>query len=137
MSGDDPAAPTEPAMALEKLHPIFPRADFDVSEAFYARLGFETVFKSSEAGYLLLRRDAVEVHFFLKPDNDKWTSDHGAYLRPADVDALSAEIAALDLPSEGIPRFHPAEDKPWGIRELALLDPDGNLIRAGVDIQTT
>jgi hypothetical protein len=23
------------------------------------------------------------------------------------------------------------EDKPWGLREFALVDPDGNLIRVG------
>jgi catechol 2,3-dioxygenase-like lactoylglutathione lyase family enzyme len=26
------------------------------------------------------------------------------------------------------------EDKPWGMRELALVDPDGNLIRAGQEM---
>ena len=57
-----------------------------------------------------------------------------AYLRPADVDALDAEWAALGLPAAGIPRLVRAEDKPWGMRELALIDPDGNLIRAGQEL---
>lgn len=121
-------------MKLEKLCPIFPSADLDASERFYERLGFRTVFKSHDAGYLLMKREAAEAHFFLKPGHDKWTGDHGGYMRPDDVDALSAEVAALELRSEGIPRFHAAEDKPWGMRELTILDPDGNLIRAGQEI---
>jgi hypothetical protein len=28
------------------------------------------------------------------------------------------------------------EDKPWGLREFAVVDPDGNLLRIGQVIQT-
>lgn len=62
-------------------------------------------------------------------------NDAGAYLRAEDVDALGAEWAAAGLPAEGIPRLVPAGDKPWGMRELALIDPDGNLIRAGAPVR--
>jgi catechol 2,3-dioxygenase-like lactoylglutathione lyase family enzyme len=117
---------------LEKLSPIFPARDIAAAEAFYARLGFETVYRDEE--YLLLRRDAAELHFWREPSHDPRAGAHGAYLRPGDIDALSAEIAALGLPASGVPRFHPAEDKPWGMRELALIDPDGNLIRAGREL---
>lgn len=118
---------------LEKLSPIFPARDIAAAEAFYARLGFETVYRD-DAEYLLMKRDGAELHFFLAPDLDPRCNDHGAYLRLSDVDALSAEIAALGLPERGAPRFHPAQDKPWGMRELALIDPDGNLIRAGREL---
>jgi catechol 2,3-dioxygenase-like lactoylglutathione lyase family enzyme len=118
---------------LEKLSPIMPSADIHATEAFYGRLGFHTVYKDP-AAYLLMKREAAEVHFFHKPAHDKWTCDHGAYLRPSDIDALSDEWSHLKLPQSGIPRFEPAADKPWGMRELALLDLDGNLIRAGQEM---
>ena len=35
------------------------------------------------------------------------------------------------LPSSGIPRIDRLENKPWGIREFAIVDPDGNLLRIG------
>ncbi|MEM9013247.1 MAG: VOC family protein [Pseudomonadota bacterium] len=119
---------------LEQICPILPSSDFDVTEAFYARLGFQTWYKET-GQYLLMNRDRVEVHFFHHPTHVPSESDHGAYLRPADIDAFSAEVAALGLPSaDAFPRFWPAEDKPWGMREAAIWDPDGNLIRAGQEL---
>ncbi len=114
---------------FEKMAPIMPSRDIDVSERFYGRLGFRTVYRDD--AYLLMKRDLAEVHFFLHRDHRPEASDHGAYLRPSDIDALSAEFTALALPSSGIPRFQPVEAKPWGMRELIIVDPDGNLIRAG------
>ena len=38
------------------------------------------------------------------------------------------------LAAEGIPRVTAPEDKPWGMREFALVDPSGNLIRVGHDL---
>ncbi|MBA3326218.1 MAG: VOC family protein [Rhodobacteraceae bacterium] len=118
---------------LESFSPILPSRDLDAAEAFWARLGFATVYKDA-AEYLLMRRDGAEVHFWLKVDLDPARNDYGGYLRPSDVDALDAEWNALGLPSAGIPRLVRAEDKPWGMRELALVDADGNLIRAGHEL---
>lgn len=117
---------------LEKLSPILPARDIAQTEVFWQRLGFDTVYDDAE--YLLMKREGAEVHFFHHPALDPATCDHGAYLRPSDVNALDAEWAALGLPSSGIPRLVRAEDKPWGMRELALLDLNGNLIRAGQEL---
>ena len=114
---------------LEKLCPILPARDLAATEAFWQRLGFHTEYLDAE--YLLMKRDGAEVHFFAHPALDPAANDHGAYLRPADITALHAEWSALDLPATGIPRYHPLADKPWGMAELALIDLNGNLIRAG------
>lgn len=114
---------------LERLSPILPARDIIAAQAFYAAIGFQTVFLNGD--YLLMTRDQAEVHFFRHAELDPYANYCGAYLRPGDVDALSREIAALELPRKGIPRFEPAQDKPWGMREFALIDPDGNLIRGG------
>jgi catechol 2,3-dioxygenase-like lactoylglutathione lyase family enzyme len=117
---------------LEKLSPILPARDITGTQAFWQRLGFVTIYIDGE--YLLMKREGAEVHFFLHGDHDPFKGDHGAYLRPADINALDAEWARLDLPSSGIPRLERAADKPWGMRELALLDLNGNLIRAGQEL---
>ncbi|MBD1204985.1 MAG: VOC family protein [Rhodobacteraceae bacterium] len=117
---------------LEKLSPILPARDIAGTESFWSRLGFETDYLDDE--YLLMKRDGAEVHFFHHAALDPAQNDHGAYLRPADVDALDTEWAALGLPTSGIPRLMRAEDKPWGMRELALIDPNGSLIRAGQEL---
>ena len=44
------------------------------------------------------------------------------------------EFARLKLPSEGIPRLTAPVDQPWGMREFALVDPSGNLVRIGHDL---
>ncbi len=117
---------------LEKLSPILPARDISETQTFWPRLGFTTIF--IDAAYLLMKREGAEVHFFHHPTLDPITCDHGAYLRPSDINALDAEWAALSLPATGIPRLERATDKTWGMRELALLDLNGNLIRAGQEI---
>ena len=119
---------------LEKLCPIMPSGDIARSEAFYSSLGFFTVYKEIDQ-YLLMKRDDAEVHFFFKETHQPKDSEHGAYLRPSDVNAFSEEVEELGLPADkGWPRFWPAEDKDWGMREAVIWDPDGNLIRAGQEI---
>jgi catechol 2,3-dioxygenase-like lactoylglutathione lyase family enzyme len=115
---------------LEKLSPILPSRDLEAAEAFWARLGFATVYKDA-AEYLLMKREGAEVHFWLDRELEPTRNDAGAYLRPSHIDALDAEWGTLGLPATGVPRLVRVEDKPWGMRELALVDPDGNLIRAG------
>jgi hypothetical protein len=117
---------------LEKLAPILPARNIPDTQAFWQRLGFLTIY--IDASYLLMKRDGAEVHFFLHKDLDPFKCDHGAYLRPSNIDVLDSEWAKLGLPVTGIPRLERATDKPWGMRELALLDLNGNLIRAGQEL---
>jgi hypothetical protein len=49
----------------------------------------------------------------------------------ADVESLYTAFSAAALPSRGIPRMDAIEDKPWGMKEFAIVDPDGNLLRIG------
>ena len=42
--------------------------------------------------------------------------------------------AALSLRSEGIPGLTAPVDQPWGMREFTLVDPSGNLVRVGHDL---
>jgi uncharacterized glyoxalase superfamily protein PhnB len=46
-----------------------------------------------------------------------------------DADGMHQELVAL-----GVPNLHPVEEKPWGMKEFALIDPHGNLIRIGQEI---
>ena len=116
---------------LEKFCPTFPSRDLAATAAFYQQLGFETLGLYPEEGYLLIHCQGHELHFWRHPDHRPETSDHGAYLRVRDANAWSDELVAKDLPTEGIPRVTRSENKAWGMCELAIVDPDGNLIRAG------
>ena len=55
-----------------------------------------------------------------------------AFYERLGYEEVHAEYAALGLPAEGIPRLHGApEDADYGLREFAVVDPDGNLLRIG------
>ena len=41
------------------------------------------------------------------------------------------DLAIPGLPKRGIPRMDGIDYKPWGMRELAVFDEDGNLLRVG------
>jgi len=47
-----------------------------------------------------------------------------AYIILDDVDAFYRTIAA-----RGVPVLEPPEDAPWGVREMMVIDPDGNRLR--------
>jgi catechol 2,3-dioxygenase-like lactoylglutathione lyase family enzyme len=103
----------------------------DDSVAFYARLGFEGGTHEFDSGYAILRRGAVELHFVRHDSLVPEESFAGCYLRVGDVDSFYRSCAAARLPNSGIPRMDPLVDQPWGLREFAIVDPDGNLIRIG------
>jgi len=112
---------------------ILPCNNLDVSERFYNRLGFERPdserppsgepdtyrrLSNGKGGYLHLT-DAVEG--WLVPDRNPF----GLYLYLEDVDSLAAEFH-----DEILGKSAP-EDKPWGMYEFALSDPDETLVRVG------
>jgi catechol 2,3-dioxygenase-like lactoylglutathione lyase family enzyme len=123
-----PAARTEP---VDVAIPILPCRSVAATVGFYARLGFEGGAHASDARYAILHRGPLELHFFTHEALVPAESSAGCYLRVSDVEAVHRAFAAADLPRAGIPRMDALEDKPWGMREFAVVDPDGNLVRIG------
>jgi catechol 2,3-dioxygenase-like lactoylglutathione lyase family enzyme len=117
MSHADIAIPQLPSRSLEK------------TCAFYRRLGFDA--EIIGADYAILERGPLEVHFFLHRQLEPAASAFGCYLRVGDVAAMFEAFAAAGLPTRGIPRMDRLEDKPWGMKEFAVIDEDGNLLRIG------
>lgn len=115
--------------------PILPCRSVESAVSFYKNLGFEGGPHEFNREYVILRRGSVELHFFLHPELVPSDSSAGCYIRVGDVDALHAAFASAQLPSRGIPRMDRLEDKPWGLREFAIIDPDGNLLRIGQMIE--
>ncbi|MEM1429006.1 MAG: VOC family protein [Pseudomonadota bacterium] len=114
--------------------PLMPSRDLAETARFYAGLGFEAVNRYAEERYLIVAREGVELHFFDAEGRAPDQSGSGAYLRTGDAAGWSAAVAALGLPGTGVPRFSAVEDKPWGMREFSVVDPDGNLLRVGQDM---
>jgi catechol 2,3-dioxygenase-like lactoylglutathione lyase family enzyme len=119
-------------LTLQSAVPILPSRDLDETHVFYERLGFH-MSGAVYDGYLLLRREAAEIHFFLKPDVDPLTTDFSCYLRVDGADALYEEWAAQRIPHDAATgsRLVAPVDTDYGMREFALIDPNGNLLRIG------
>ena len=111
--------------------PILPSRSIEATVEFYRRLGFEGGPHEFNASYAILRRGQIELHFFEHEALVPAESFAGCYLRVGDVEALYRAFAAASLPARGIPRMDALEDKPWGLREFAIVDPDGSLLRIG------
>ena len=84
--------------------------------------------------YAILTRGTIELHFFTHKELLPAESIAGCYIRVSDMDSLYQAFALAELPRTGIPRQDVLEDKPWGMREFAIVDPDGNLVRIGQTI---
>src|SRR5579862_8242762 len=96
----------------------------------YRRLGFTISAAGSpdvgDAEFAIAARDGVELHFALKRDHDPSLTAMWVYLRVEDADELAAEFAAA-----GTQPQRAVHDTEYGMREFALIDPDGNLLLFG------
>jgi catechol 2,3-dioxygenase-like lactoylglutathione lyase family enzyme len=101
---------------------IIPCVDLDASRDFYARLGFAVTSDYASHGYRILHdRQGASVHLTrveaaaVEPER----TAYGLYFYSEEIDALAAEFGCR------------VESKPWGLREFAVSDPSGTLVRVG------
>lgn len=111
--------------------PILPSRCLSDTITFYQRLGFGGEILGADDAYAILERGTVELHFFLHPGLIPAESFAGCYVRVLEARDIYKAFALAKLSSTGIPRIQTIEDKPWGMREFAIVDPDGNLLRIG------
>lgn len=122
-------------MRTERAEPILPARSLEETRAFYEALGFVSWWKGGgPSDYAIVSRGHLVVHFAADPGLIPGKSDTSCYWRVKDADRLYQEFAALKLASEGIPRLTAPVDQPWGMREFTLVDPSGNLVRVGHDL---
>lgn len=111
---------------LREVVPVLPTADLDRALAHYEALGF-SVERFAGGGYAFAARGAVHLHLSQVDGLDPATSNVSAYLYVDDAGALHAEWSASGVGG----RFVAPTDTPYGLREGAHVDPDGNLLRFG------
>ena len=110
---------------FQAVHPVLPSKDVAAAVAFYVqRLGFALLFQDAEdPRYVGVGRDQVELHLQWH-DPEEWSAVERPMLRfvVADVETLFEEYRTQDV-------FHSGtaiRDTPWGTREFAFYDRDGN-----------
>ncbi len=106
-----------------------PARDFDKTEAFYTRLGFETRFRNE--GWMIMGFGDTQVEFFPHPEVDPKASWFSACLRSQDIEALHARFSKAGLPTDrhATPRLTEIFKLDNAPRMFALVDEDGSLWR--------
>jgi catechol 2,3-dioxygenase-like lactoylglutathione lyase family enzyme len=121
----------------ERTVPILPSRDLSESLAFYEALGFENRgAPPDDWDYLILGRGGLEIHFYLAPDVDPLTTDASCYAFVDDVRVLYDEWVGVVVPDRetGSRLIAPLETD-YGMREFAVVDRSGNLVRVGSPIE--
>ncbi len=116
--------------ASEKSIPVLPSRSLRRTVKFYEKLGFAGTLLASDT-YAILTRGDLEIHFFPHPDLIPQECYAGCYMRVSEVDSLHLAFTPAGLAELGIPRMERVEEKPWRMREFALIDEDGNLVKFG------
>jgi hypothetical protein len=98
--------------------PVLPSRSLPGTLAFFARLGFEGEILGEGDAYAILTRGDLELHFVLHAALVPAESWAGCYLRVADVESLYKAFLEAGLPRRGM-------------REFAIVDENGNLLRVG------
>ena len=115
--------------------PILPSQSVADTLTFFKQLGFDGTLCGAGNSYAILTRGTVELHFFTHPELSPAESIAGCYIRVVHVESIYQAFLLADLPQRGIPRLDPLENKPWGMKEFAIVDPNGNLIRIGQTLE--
>ena len=145
-----------------KAEPILPSASLTRTLEFWTGLGFSTGLWEDDEGYAWVfpgndSSAGIHIDYSLTEDHNPFLFMGMAYLTVADVDAVYEAVAnagvadeALDDQGmfrrstrelrerwelgESLARYTRPINQSWGKRELALFDPDNNLIRIGAAI---
>ncbi|MCJ0765075.1 bleomycin resistance protein [Variovorax terrae] len=107
---------------LQATIPVLASLDLRETESFYReRLGFTPRLRAPD--YLIVEREGCEIHFWLCAER-RIAENTSCYVR-GDTRALHRDFGhrGLALPAP--------EVRPWGMRELYVIDPHGNLLKFG------
>lgn len=120
-------AATDHGVRFGRMAPGIVVRDIERALAFYRDiLGFTKTFENGNpVGFMILKRDAAELHLNLQRDHKAGTHNV-AHLMVENVDALHARCQAA-----GVRIIKGLRDKDFGLRAFVLEDPDGNRIDVG------
>ena len=148
------------ALWAGRADPILPTASIPRIVEFWSALGFTTAIWPDDDGYAWVRPGPVggiSMDYTLNEELDPFMHSGMAYLTVPDVDAVHASIMATgvvfdSISDDGLFRYSMNDlrerwslglsiarvtrpiDQVWNKREIALFDPDNNLIRIGSPI---
>lgn len=117
----------------ERAVPILLSRDLSETLTFYETLGFENRGAPPEDwGYLIIGRGDAELHFTLDSSVDPLRTASMCYLYVDDAQSLFVDWRSLVIPDAATgSRIEAPVDTDYGMREFAVVDRNGNLVRVG------
>ena len=119
-----------PLGRLLSVAPGMPTTDMARTVEHYGRLGFTFSAPGSpsldQAGFAIGERDGIALHFALKPEHDPATTAAWVFIGVEDADEMGAELTAA-----GLDQGRPVLTTDYRMRQIAHIDPDGNLLLFG------
>lgn len=114
---------------LTHIHPKLPMRNKAATKDFYLhQLGFEDCGDADYDGYLMVKKDAIQLHFFEFKTLDPKENYGQVYIRTDNIDQFYQSLldrkTAIHLNGD-------LQIKPWGQKEFSVLDPDNNLLTFG------
>ena len=112
---------------LLKSSPILASLNLEETVSFYQSIAFSNVYLDDN--YAIMKRDDIAIHFWKCKDKIH-PQNTSCYIYVNEIESLLKEI-------ESINAVHPngkIHDTDYGIREFAMLDVHGNLIRFGQNL---
>jgi len=114
---------------LIDIHPKLPMRDKTATRDFYInKLYFQEFGSADFDGYLMLKKDSIQIHFFEFKGLDPKENYGQVYIRTDDIDKFYQSL--LDKKTS-IHQNGQLEIKLWGQKEFSILDPDNNLLTFG------
>jgi catechol 2,3-dioxygenase-like lactoylglutathione lyase family enzyme len=106
-----------------------PAKDFALSKRFYEDLGFEIAWSSDDLAYVRHGNASFLLQNFKEPSDNFMM-----HLLVEDVEAWWSHVPAVGLAAKYGVKVEPPEDRPWGIRDFVVVDPNSVLWRIGQNI---
>lgn len=117
-----PASATHAGTGVQSTVPVLASLNMAETLKFYAQhLGFTALLEMDN--YLILQRDGCELHFW--PCDDRHIAENTSCYVRGDTAELHADFTARGL------QVAPPVIQPWGMKEMFVIDPHGNLLKFG------
>lgn len=112
---------------LTTINPKLPMRNKEATKEFYIKkLEFTEI--ADYGDYIIIKKDNIEIHFFLFEDLDPLNNYGQVYIRTENISTFYEELIHKKI---SIHTHGQLESKPWGQIEFSLLDPDHNLLTFG------
>ena len=111
-------------MFLSNLRPFIPSGkDFTLTKSFFLDIGFTENWGDDS----LCELQFGDAKFLLQNyQNEEMQKNLMIYVTVDDLDKLYEHLMSLELDKKyPMVRFSKPEDRPWGVRELHMIDPAG------------